>query len=381
MLGPATMHRSRVASGSGVTALLLSAGCAPASSPAETTPATPPAAEIVADAAPAASPRLPCPAVADGTCRALETADLVTLAHGGMFMPGFGTSLGGGFDAFGASYGTLRVVQARTADLGTFQTTPLPFTLGGDVTGARAGSVEHLYAVIRKGPGASLHAATLAPRDGGGVTVSTPAPVTLEGTSAVPHWPQATGLADGRVLLAFVESQKAAWFGVSDRSGTRFVVRPAPTEQTEFRGVLLHVGTTKAGAWVLTHQVADASWAFRSYVQISHDEGATWSRPRSVHETDPNVHDAFIVPRLDAGADLYYLRAGDTADLHVHRRALHEDGSLGPEQVVTAPAVGHTEKPQPRRLADGRLGMTFALAKSATDYDLAFAVLAGDAPY
>ena len=115
-------------------------------------------------------------------------------------------------------------------------------------------------------------------------------------------------------------------------------------------------------------------------MQTASDAGATWSEPVKVAAQDPNVHDAFVVTRLGDGADLYYLHAGADGDLNTHRRALHEDGTLGPEQVVTAPEVGHTEKPQPRRLLDGRLAMRRELRRSDKIYDLVVATLDGDAP-
>jgi hypothetical protein len=80
------------------------------------------------------------------------------------------------------------------------------------------------------------------------------------------------------------------------------------------------------------------------------------------------------------GVDLYYLRGGPRNEFNVHRRAMTENGTLGPEEVVTAPDVGHVEKPQPRRLADGRIAVMFAVRRGERDYDLALAVLDGDAP-
>lgn len=214
-----------------------------------------------------------------------------------------------------------------------------------------------------------------------GNVVDPPARVSIEGASVVPSWPQAASVPDGRTLLGFVAPDKtAAFLAVDDGSGLRFRARPLPNLTGELRGVLAHVGTTKRGSWVVTHQTADASWAFRSYVQVSTD-GERWTGPVDLQPADPNVHDAFPIARLDDGADVYYLRAGARGELNVHRRSLSDDGTLGPEQVVTAPGVGHVNKPQPRRLPDGRLALMLAIGRaSGTAYDLAMVILDGDAP-
>ena len=50
------------------------------------------------------------------------------------------------------------------------------------------------------------------------------------------------------------------------------------------------------------------------------------------------------------------------------------------EVLVTSGAVGHIEKPQPRRLSDGRIALSFAIRRAPQVYDLAIAYLAADAP-
>ena len=144
-------------------------------------------------------------------------------------------------------------------------------------------------------------------------------------------------------------------------------------------GVLAHVGRTRGGKWVLTHQVADELWQFKSFVQISTD-GEAWSAPVSIQPQSDNAHDAFPIRRQDEGSDLYYLRPGPAGELNVLRRMLGEDGSLGVEQAVTDATIGHVEKPQARRLPDGRLVLMFARRSSATDYDIMLGLLDGDSP-
>jgi hypothetical protein len=127
--------------------------------------------------------------------------------------------------------------------------------------------------------------------------------------------------------------------------------------------------------------MADASWSFHSVVLVSRDEGTSWvaasAAPTGIL-ADGNVHDAFPIARKDEGADVYYVREA-TDGQTVWRRALHEDGSFGPEQGVTSTALGSVAKPQPRRLPDGRIAMMLALEHDPTDQDLALVVLDGDA--
>ncbi len=207
-------------------------------------------------------------------------------------------------------------------------------------------------------------------------------PVTIRGTSAVPVWPQVFGLADGKILLAFVDPQKDAYLGVG-RPEDGIDAGPIPAAQpAPLPGVLAHVGTTRDGALVLTHQIADAKYtAWRSYVQRSSDGGATWSAPARVAPEWDNVHDAFPIARADAGADLYYLRvAEDIKDLQVFRRGMREDGTFGEEQRVIDGSFGHVEKPQPRRQPDGRIALSLSRRLSAKQYNVHLLVVEGDAP-
>jgi hypothetical protein len=334
-----------------------------------------------AEAGPAPLPvRPPCP-IEDG-CRAVRPADVTVLATGAIHMPAGAVVLAdGSIAAFGSRWDDRKLVVAQGGGKTFAPAIALPWSPSGDGTsvaprGATDGATDGAIYFTSSYQGSALYRS----RVGTDGSRSEPEKITLNGSPVVPSWPQATRLPDGRVLLAFTEPQKRAFLAVSDASGLTFDVKPAPVTAGELRGVLAHVGTTKQGKWVLTHQVADASWLFTSYVQTSSDGGATWSQPTNIVPQDPNVHDAFVVTRIDDGADLYYLHAGADGDLNVHRRALREDGTLGPEQIVTTPEVGHTEKPQPRRLPDGRLAMTMALRRSDKAYDLVVATLDGDAP-
>lgn len=271
-----------------------------------------------------------------------------------------------------AHYDSPSVLVGESADLTTVTTLTPRFGRSTDVTSAGTA----LY-FIGAQPGGQTGLLRV---DFGSAGTGSPQAVTLNGTSLVPYWPQAVQLSDGRVLLAFVEAQKHVYLGLSDAAGTTFTIRDPPVTPGVLKGVLAHIGVTRTGQWVLTHQVADANFFETSYVQRSPDEGATWTTPVNLQPSSNNVHDAYVVTRLDEGVDLYYLHAGTTGDLNVFRRAYLEDGSFGPEQAVTSVSVGHVEKPQPRRLPDGRLLMLFAIGVSQSRFDVLMAMLEGDAP-
>ena len=106
-----------------------------------------------------------------------------------------------------------------------------------------------------------------------------------------------------------------------------------------------------------------------------------------------DVSDAFPIARRDGGADVYYVTnavvrrttavvfSHEETETTVRRRTLDEDGTLGPEQIVTSNEVGDVAKPQPRRLADGRLALMFTIQRSREERSLALSVLDGDAPH
>lgn len=250
---------------------------------------------------------------------------------------------------------------------------------GADGTSAVAGTTPLLYYVGQTaGAKRSLHRAELTAT---GMSAATP--IEVRGAPNAPFWPQAVGLPDGRVALAFTDSQKQAYFGVAAASAAAFDVKPiAAAAPPPLPGVLAHVGLTRLGKIVLTHQIADAAltqWV--SYVQMSSDAGTTWSAPVRVAPESSNVHDAFPIARADSGADLYYLHtAPDFEDLQVYRRSMQEDGTLGAEQRVVDETFGHVEKPQPRRLSDGRLGMLLSRRVSESRYDVVLVILDEDAP-
>lgn len=320
--------------------------------------------------------RRPCPVVDGEACRALDTGDVATIVTDVLAMPGV-TFAGDSLLAYAADYTRGAIVGARTNDLRAFEPAS-PVSEGtSDVTGAHGAAGNNVYVVARRGSGVGLFRAPVR-ADG---TLEARTEIATE-IGVAPYWPQATGLHDGRVLLAYVASQDRAFLTVSADGAAPFAPRAAPPVASTGprRGILAHVGETRGGAWVFTHQLADEAWRFTSFVHLSRDEGTTWSDPIVVAPDADDVHDTFPITRTDGGADLYYLHVGTAGVFGAFRRALHEDGTLGPEQAVTAPTIGHVEKPQARRLPDGRIALLFAARTGTTTYAIRFAVLEGDAP-
>lgn len=333
-------------------------------------------------------PRSPCP-VADGdACRAVDVADVSSPSSTtGVEMPGATFTLDDGdVLAVFPRYTTSQALSSR-ARTGTgpllpmADPTPLALSAASDVTGATVDGSHVGLLFGRAGAADPLGLIAFAIDDTG--TMGTPWSVAVTGTTVTPYWPQLAPLDGGRLALAFVESSadalRRSFVGVSDDGGHTFAMRAGPTGDVAKKGNLAHVGASSSGALFVTWQEADDGWLFTSYVQISHDDGETYDAPITVAPESDNVHDAYVVARLDAGVDLYYLRDGGVGAFNVFRRPLSDDGVLGAEQRVTAIGLGHVEKPQARRLPDGRLTLAFARRLSGSDYRASYVILEGDA--
>jgi hypothetical protein len=322
-----------------------------------------------------APPATRCPVYTrGGRCRAAGPKEVVTIASGGFLLPAAGFARGdGGFVAFSVRWSDARLLAIRSPRPWAFEAAaPLPWDATG-ATGVTASGNDRLYFVATTHGFPQLQVANV---ENG--ALDAPAPVTFDGFEGLPSWPQAIGLADGRVLLAFVEPQRRVLVGVDDGHGKRFRMKALPAADADLSGVLAHVGTTARGTWVLAYQVADPSWRFRSHVVLSADGGLSWSDAEAGRIAgDDSVSHPFPLARLDEGADVYYVRT--SASKQVFRRALHEDGTLGREQRVTTNAIA-VSNPQPRRLPDGRIALMLALEHSNTEKDLGLIVLDGDAP-
>jgi hypothetical protein len=242
-------------------------------------------------------------------------------------------------------------------------------------TGVVAGQDSLLYFLGQTENGAALFRAKV---DDG--VIGAPELVPLEGFLGTPLWPQAVGLADGRTLLTLVAPGEHILAGAGRVHDSSLRLDEVPFGANEHQGVLAHVGLMTSGAWVVSYQAADAAWRFHASVAVSGDEGRTWAAPLPL-PCDPGetLSDVFPFARTDRGADLYYAR-GEPGAESIRRRALHEDGTLGPEQLVTSDDVGKVEKPQPRRRHDGRITMLLTTHRGGPG-TLALAVLDGDAPW
>ncbi len=98
---------------------------------------------------------------------------------------------------------------------------------------------------------------------------------------------------------------------------------------------------------------------------------SNWSSPTALSWPEPpgkpDVHDAYALPRLDAGVDIYYVypsRKGPGARFQVgfdlYRRAVMPDGNLGVEQRLTARDELNPFAPSAHRLPDGTILVTFS---------------------
>src|SRR5262249_16612810 len=160
-------------------------------------------------------------------------------------------------------YDRAELVGATSTDLVQFTAPRVAVGYAGDTTGARTESGAALYFVGGTEASPGFYRSSVGPAGAGGE----PESVQLPGTSLLPYWPQAAGLHDGRVLLAFVESQERAFLAVSS-DGILFEQRSTPVPSGARRGILSHVGETRGGSWVFSHQLADSSWLFTSFVHL-----------------------------------------------------------------------------------------------------------------
>jgi hypothetical protein len=318
-----------------------------------------------------------CPVLTrSGRCRAIRDAEVDVMATGGdMYLPGAGFALAGtGFLAVGVGFRSSKLVAMRS---GRYRLEELPFLHATAATGVVGPESSSLY-FLSSG---RLHVARIQ-----GGEIGTPTTVDLRGGAVAPWWPQTVALEDGRVLLAYVDPQRSVLYGVSDKKGTTFQVKELDVDEDDLRGTLAHVGVTAEGTWILTYQVADENWTYRSGVLFSRNEGANWVRAPF---PEGDIAAVFPIRRRDTGADLYYVvheahwnwLGTKEQEWSVRRRALHDDGSLGPEQAVTSVDLGRVANPQPRRMVDGRVALMFSILKNKDERDLAIATVDGDAPY
>lgn len=167
-------------------------------------------------------------------------------------------------------------------------------------------------------------------------------------------WPRFVALDDG-VGLAWRDWNSAPHFARS-ADGLRF---DAPVRIAD-AGALATVGRFADGTLVYTWQEESAARPFVAYYSLSTDGGATWRPKAEVTDASGNVHDTAPVERRDGTIDLYYIYPASARGFVLFRRHLTADGRLGPEERVTADALGEPSKPGGARLPDGRLLLWWA---------------------
>lgn len=134
------------------------------------------------------------------------------------------------------------------------------------------------------------------------------------------------------------------------------------------------------GPWAFSYQVGKGSQMV-AYVKLSFDQGQTLSSPMPISQYG-NIHDTFLLKRLDGELDVYYLVWMNGSGYSLFRRQVKRDGTLGPEQQLTSTAVA-VEKPHCLRLASGKIFVTLSkigsTANNEITTDIVFMTLMDDA--
>jgi|GEM_PF-3933684 len=170
-------------------------------------------------------------------------------------------------------------------------------------------------------------------------------PENLTGQSSV--WSYPLVLESGKVLLSYrfknpVTGSSELKFAVSD-DGLKFMNSKTFTEGAQ----LVRSSQFVMGPWAWSFQVGSGK-NMQAYVVLSDDEGKTFSERIQITQRE-NIHDTYLLPRLDGDLDVYYLVWFDGKGFSLFRRKLSRDGKLGEEQQLTSTAVS-VEKPHALRL-------------------------------
>ena len=143
-------------------------------------------------------------------------------------------------------------------------------------------------------------------------------------------------------------------------------------------GVQGRVASFASGALAYTWQNGDPANMI-AYVRLSSD-AVTWA-PQVPITSKVNVHDVTPFRRADGGVDIYFIAAESPFVFQIVRRPITENGTLGPEEIVSTATAGSLTQPHPHRLHDGSVGLVFGMQiTSNIDTDTGFVRLEGDAP-
>lgn len=260
------------------------------------------------------------------------------------------------YEAANSDYTSGRLYGVRTTEFGTFSAAEvLPLgaeQIHGSPSRVQLNDDAYLYFVKTAGLGSP--ARLFRARFEGGAFEAPEALEDVQGISSLLSWPKFIADGQGGVALAYRDAQSFAFFRRSD-DGLRF---EAPVQISQAQIAIPTVESFEEGPLVYTFQIPGQTYV--AYYALSSDRGETWTLPASITDASSNVHDATAVPRLDGDMDLYYIYPNGPHGFSIHRRALTRAGSLGPEELVTTPGLGNTQKPHLQRLSDGSLMLSYA---------------------
>ncbi|MBK7861171.1 MAG: hypothetical protein IPJ65_21675 [Archangiaceae bacterium] len=191
-------------------------------------------------------------------------------------------------------------------------------------------------------------------------------------------WPKVVASGDGfRMVYRDGNSQLHL---ASSRDGQTFTDDPVQLPV----GAMHTLAVSERNVTALAYQQGQTGMT--SFVRLARD-GVGFGPPVELAPWSSNVHDTALLPRRDGhGFDAYYIATGQSAGFSLYRRAVAEDGALGPEQRLTdADAVGEASKPQVVRVGKAVRLNWAAITRRSSDgqparQELFSALLAGDAP-
>lgn len=187
----------------------------------------------------------------------------------------------------------------------------------------------------------------------------------VPGLGRLVQWPRWVG-AGSEVFLTF-RGEKSRPYWLRLKNG---VAQTAPDALTSFGVAYPRVMPLEDHGCFFSYQKPPEGGYMATYFSVSSDcanwSSATplsWPKPPG----KPDVHDAYALPRLDAGMDIYYVypsRKGPAAKFQIgfdlYRRAIMPDGRMGDEELLTARDAFNPFAPSVHRLADKTILVTFA---------------------
>lgn len=187
----------------------------------------------------------------------------------------------------------------------------------------------------------------------------------IDGLTHLGQWPRWVGL-HGGIAVTFRSSASVPTWAVS-QDGVRWGKTVAlGTARVAYPRV---VAAGETGCFFSYQRPPDGGY-MATYFQISENcmewsDAAPISWPAAPNK--PDVHDAFALPRIDGGVDVYYVYPspkGQGAKFEVgfdlYRRAIGRAGEMGSEQLLTDRKAFHPFAPSAHRLSDGRVLVTFS---------------------